>query len=64
MSHNSEVDIDYESLPIGAGQCRLFFPLLSVRGSLWWALLVRERTGTGVSGCGPGEKQNQAETTS
>jgi hypothetical protein len=31
MSHNSEVDIDYESLPIGAGQYLLFFLPLSVQ---------------------------------
>jgi hypothetical protein len=30
MSHNSEVDIDYESLPIGAGQYFLLSFLLSM----------------------------------
>jgi hypothetical protein len=47
MSHNSEVDIDYESLPIGAGQYRGFFLPLSVSSYLlgswcwWWRGLGR-----------------------
>jgi hypothetical protein len=45
MSHNSEVDIDYESLPIGAGQYLVFILLLSFRISSWWVLLVLEGGG-------------------
>lgn len=55
MSHNSEVDIDYESLPIGAGQYLLFFPLLSVQVSSWWVLLVNVPV---LEACGSGWVQS------
>jgi len=35
MSHNSEVDIDYESLPIGAG--KLHIPHSIVFMLVWWS---------------------------